>query len=118
MTFEEYHRQQASCCEACAENCPHIERERLFWNAATAEAEKQAKKREVEARYDESKWWYERVKAVEDHLEVRLEANRLAARPASGQCVHGRATMIEHGQRWHRDDSSICYGGQAEGKEK
>jgi hypothetical protein len=37
MTFEEYHRTEAACCEACAENCPHIEWERRAWNAATAE---------------------------------------------------------------------------------
>jgi hypothetical protein len=46
----------------------------------------------------------------------RAEANRLAALPASGQCVHGRAVLKEMGQCWHRDDSSICYGGQAEVK--
>jgi hypothetical protein len=50
-------------------------------------------------------------------LRTFLASNRLTALPASGKCVHGRSVIKENGQHWHRDDSSICYGGQTEGKQ-
>jgi hypothetical protein len=43
MTFEEWHSKQASCCETCDVNCPHLAWELAAWTAAIASRDEEVK---------------------------------------------------------------------------